>query len=292
MYKLLIVALAGLLAQLVDGALGMGFGITATTFMMTAVALGPAQASAIIHAAELGTTLASGASHWKFGNVQWGTALRLGVPGAIGAFLGSSLLSNISLKAAAPVTAGILTFVGALLVWRFSRGRVQRTIRAVKPRFLSGLGLVAGFIDASGGGGWGPLTSSTLLSASAGEPRKIIGTVNTSEFLVTSAATIGFAIGMWPTIVEHLWATLALLIGGVFAAPLGAYLVSRLNPTLLGGFVGTTLMTTNALKVLPGWVALLLCIIGVTLSIVGFRRARVNRRNIRTTLDRRVGQLS
>ncbi|QGU01502.1 Sulfite exporter TauE/SafE [Corynebacterium kalinowskii] len=274
MNKLLIVAVAGALAQLVDGALGMGFGITATTCMMTIAALGPAQASAIVHAAELGTTLASGASHWKFGNVQWGTALRLGVPGALGAFLGASVLSRISLAAAAPVTAGILTFVGALLVWRFSRGRVQRTIRMVSPRFLGTLGFFAGFLDSSGGGGWGPLTSTTLLGATSQEPRKIIGTVNTSEFLVTAAASIGFALGLWPTIVAHVWSVLALLLGGVLAAPLGAYLVSRLNPSLLGGFVGTTLMTTNALKVFPHWVAALLFLSGAALSVLGYLRAQ------------------
>lgn len=274
MNKLLIVAVAGALAQLVDGALGMGFGITATTCMMTIAALGPAQASAIVHAAELGTTLASGASHWKFGNVQWSTALRLGVPGALGAFLGASVLSRISLAAAAPVTAGILTFVGALLVWRFSRGRVQRTIRMVSPRFLGTLGFFAGFLDSSGGGGWGPLTSTTLLGATSQEPRKIIGTVNTSEFLVTAAASIGFALGLWPTIVAHAWSVLALLLGGVLAAPLGAYLVSRLNPSLLGGFVGTTLMTTNALKVFPLWVAALLFLSGAALSVLGYLRAQ------------------
>lgn len=274
MNKLLVIAIAGVLAQLVDGALGMGFGITATTCMMSIALLAPAQASAIVHAAELGTTLASGASHWKFGNVQWGTALRLGIPGAIGAFLGASVLTSISLDAAAPVTATILTGVGALLVWRFSRGRVRRTVRTVSPRFLGVLGLVAGFVDASGGGGWGPLTSSTLLGATSQEPRKIVGTVNTSEFLVTFAASVGFALGLWSSLVEHLWATLALLAGGVLAAPIGAYLVSRLNPTLLGGFVGTTLMVTNALKVLPGWAALLLGVVGIVLSTLGFVRAR------------------
>lgn len=274
MNKLLVIALAGLLAQLVDGALGMGFGVTATTCMMSIALLAPAQASAIVHTAELGTTLASGLSHWKFGNAHWQTALRLGIPGACGAFLGATLLSNISLKAAAPVTAGILTFVGALLVWRFSRGRVRREHREFSPRRLSVLGLVAGFIDASGGGGWGPLTSGTLLGVSADQPRRVVGTVNTAEFLVTFAATTGFAIGMWPLLAQHLWSTLALLLGGVVAAPLGAYLTSRLNPTLLGGLVGTTLATTNALKIFPSWGALAFCLVGLLLSGIGFRRAR------------------
>ena len=106
MRKLILIAVAGAAAELIDGTLGMGFGVTASTVLIVLAGLGPAQASAIVHTAELGTTLASGVSHWKFGNVDWGVVLRLGVPGAIGAFLGATLLSRMSTAVAAPVTAG------------------------------------------------------------------------------------------------------------------------------------------------------------------------------------------
>ena len=122
MRKLLLIAVAGAAAELIDGTLGMGFGVTASTVLIVLAGLGPAQVSAIVHTAELGTTLASGVSHWKFGNVDWGVVLRLGVPGAIGAFLGATLLSHMSTAVAAPVTAGILCVLGVVLVAKFARG--------------------------------------------------------------------------------------------------------------------------------------------------------------------------
>ena len=122
MRKLLLIAVAGAAAELIDGTLGMGFGVAASTVLIVLAGLGPAQASAIVHTAELGTTLASGVSHWKFGNVDWGVVLRLGVPGAIGAFLGATLLSHMSTAVAAPVTAGILCVLGVVLVAKFARG--------------------------------------------------------------------------------------------------------------------------------------------------------------------------
>ncbi|GAA4800116.1 sulfite exporter TauE/SafE family protein [Corynebacterium canis] len=252
MRKLLFIALAGAAAELIDGALGMGFGVTASTVLIAFAGLGAAQASAIVHTAELGTTLASGASHWKFGNVDWGVVLRLGIPGAIGAFAGATILSNISTKAAAPITAGILVAIGVMLLVKFSRGR--STPPAMKqpynPVFLAGLGVFGGFIDASGGGGWGPVTSSTLMSLGRTEPRRVIGAVNTAEFLVTLAATLGFVFGLWHDLVEHGLAVLGLLVGGVIVAPIAAWLVSRLNPFLLGGIVGTGLIFLNSPKLL------------------------------------------
>ncbi|AKK03763.1 sulfite exporter TauE/SafE family protein [Corynebacterium epidermidicanis] len=274
MRTLTLIAISGLLAQLVDGALGMGFGVTSTTCLLYLAALGPAQASAIVHASELGTTLASGLSHWKFGNVDWKVALRLGIPGAIGAFAGSTFLSFVSLSAARPWTSFLLCAIGAHLVWRFSRGRIRRTGSALRTvKFLPGLGLLGGFVDASGGGGWGPITSSTLLSATSDSPRRIVGTVNTAEFLVTSAATLGFAIGLWHELISQFWLIIALLIGGVIAAPIGAWLTSRLNPSLLGGLVGTTLVATN-IKTFSAAAIPVVIVVGAILSYVGYRKAR------------------
>lgn len=277
MTTLLLIALAGLAAQLVDGGLGMGFGATSTTILIALAGLGPAQASAVVHTAELGTTLASGVSHWRFGNVDWKVVRRLAIPGAVGAFAGATVLSNLSTEAAVPLTATILALIGANLVWRFSRGRVHpREQRGEHSRgFLGGLGLAGGFIDASGGGGWGPVTTSTLLTLGRAEPRRIVGTVNTAEFLVTAAATAGFVIGLWDDLVANLAAVLALLVGGVIAAPVAAWLVTRLNPAALGGVVGTLLIALNLPKVLPvGWVGVALIVaVGVTFSWVGWRRS-------------------
>ncbi|MFC2596046.1 sulfite exporter TauE/SafE family protein [Corynebacterium durum] len=284
MRKLLLIAVAGAAAELIDGTLGMGFGVTASTVLIVLAGLGPAQASAIVHTAELGTTLASGVSHWKFGNVDWGVVLRLGVPGAIGAFFGATLLSHMSTAVAAPVTAGILCALGVVLVAKFARGAsVPPPMKQpYNPVFLAVLGVCGGFIDASGGGGWGPVTSSTLMSLGRTEPRRVIGAVNTAEFLVTLAATLGFALGMWHDLVANAVAVVGLLLGGVIAAPLAAWLVSRVNPFLLGGVVGTGLVFLNSPKVLALMdlsdrtvlgMRLLILLVGLSLSVVGVWRS-------------------
>ncbi|AGF73552.1 sulfite exporter TauE/SafE family protein [Corynebacterium halotolerans] len=289
MKTLILIAIAGLAAQLVDGGLGMGFGATSTTILILLAGLGPAQASAVVHTAELGTTLVSGFSHWRFGNVDWKVVFKLAVPGAIGAFAGATFLSHISTEAAVPVTAAILTAIGLNLVWRFSRGRVRRVYQeqSYHTGFLGGLGLFGGFVDASGGGGWGPVTTSTLLTLGRTEPRRVVGTVNTAEFLVTAAATLGFAIGMWSDLLDNLAAVLALLIGGSIAAPIAAWLVTHLDPAMLGGIVGTMLVLVNLPNVLgafgvEGTVVRVLqaavLVAGVALSVLGYRRAVRNRK--------------
>lgn len=289
MVTLILIAVAGLAGQLVDGGLGMGFGVTSTTMLIMLASLGPAQASAVVHTAELGTTLVSGISHWRFGNVDWRVVAAIGIPGAIGAFAGATVLSNLSTEAAKPIMSLILAAIGINLVWRFSRGIVRRKA-ADSPHskpFLGVLGLFGGFIDATGGGGWGPVTTSTLLSAGRSEPRRIVGTVNTAEFFVTAAATAGFVIGMWEDLVANLAAVLALLVGGVIAAPLAAWLVTRLNPILLGGVVGTLIVTLNLPVVLKALgvgasvlvaVRVVVVVAGAALAIRGWKRARENSR--------------
>lgn len=241
--------------------------------------LGPAQASAVVHAAELGTTLVSGVSHWKFGNVHWPTVLKLGVPGGIAAFAGATVLSHVTTAAAAPLTAVILVAIGINLVWRFSRGRARRDPNAGqhhKAPFLAALGVVGGFVDASGGGGWGPVTTSTLMAIGREQPRKIVGTVNTAEFLVTVGATVGFAVGLWPELVAHAAAVAALLSGGVIGAPVAAWLISRVNPVALGGLVGTAIVVLNLPKIVavPWFVLAVLAAVGVALTVRGFLRYR------------------
>lgn len=276
MLNLLVFTLVGVGAQLVDGALGMAFGVTATTLLVFS-GVGAAHASAAVHFAEVGTTLASGASHWRFKNVDWKLVLRLGVPGAIGAFLGATVLSRLSTEAAAPVTASILLAIGIYVAMRFSIRPPSVTRARTSPhtaRFLSPLGLFGGFIDASGGGGWGPITTSTLLSRGKTAPRTVIGSVSASEFLVSAAASVGFIFGLGSESVDNLLIVAGLALGGVIAAPVAAWLVSRVPAMLLGTAVGGIIVITNMQKlftafevsaavslllylgVIAGWIAL------------------------------------
>ncbi len=244
MKSVVTIALVGLGAQLVDGTLGMAYGVTSTTLLLTA-GYSPAIASASVHLAEIGTTLASGVSHWRFGNVNWKVVRRIGVPGAIGAFAGATFLSHLSTEAAAPWMAGILLALGVYLLLRFAtRVPVQTTDVPPRRRFLAPLGLFAGFIDATGGGGWGPVATPTLIGSGRMTPRTVIGTVDTAEFLVSVAASAGFFLGIGTADIP--WtAVAALLAGGLVAAPIAAYLV-RLVPTrLLGASVGGLIVVTN-----------------------------------------------
>jgi uncharacterized membrane protein YfcA len=236
----------GFLAQLVDGALGMAYGATSSTLVLAA-GFTPAVASASVHMAELGTTLASGAAHWRFGNVDWRTVRRIGVPGAAGAFVGAVVLSSLSAGLAKPWMAGILLVLGAYVLARFTlRGPAEARGRPyVRGRYLAPLGLGAGFIDATGGGGWGPVATPTLLATGKMEPRKVVGSVDTSEFLVAFAASVGFLLALgrqgiaWSVVV-------ALLVGGLVAAPVAAWLVQRMTARLLGAAVGGLIVVTNA----------------------------------------------
>ncbi|HEU5149730.1 MAG TPA: sulfite exporter TauE/SafE family protein [Iamia sp.] len=244
--KLIVVAIVGLAAQLVDGALGMAYGVTSSSLML-AVGLSPAAASASVHLSEMGTTLVSGASHWRFGNVDWRIVTRLGVPGAIGAFAGATFLSNLSTEVATPWMAGILLVLGLYVLARFTLGRIRTKDGAapLRSRFLGPLGLIAGFVDATGGGGWGPVATPTLLVSGRVEPRKVIGSVDTSEFMVATAASIGFLLGIGGEGVKAGY-VVALLAGGVIAAPLAAYLVRILPPQMLGSLVGGIIVLTNS----------------------------------------------
>jgi uncharacterized membrane protein YfcA len=241
--------LIGLGAQLVDGTLGMAYGVTTTTLLLSA-GYAPAAASASVHLAEIGTTLASGASHWRFGNVDWKVVARIGVPGAIGAFAGATFLSHLSTESAKPWMAGILLALGAYLLIRFATHvPTQRLDVPPRKRFLTPLGLFAGFVDATGGGGWGPVATPTLISSGRMTPRKVIGTVDTSEFLVALAASLGFLIGIGSEGV--VWSSvLALLLGGLIAAPIAAYLVRHMPTRLLGASVGGLIVVTNLKTIL------------------------------------------
>ncbi|MBA3421781.1 MAG: sulfite exporter TauE/SafE family protein [Thermoleophilaceae bacterium] len=237
----------GLIAQLVDGTLGMAYGVTTTTLLLAAGAA-PAIASATVHLAEIGTTLASGTAHWRFGNVDWRTVGLMAAPGAIGAFVGAVVLSSLSAEVAEPWVAAILFFLGVYILVRFSRRRQTPERDPAKGRlraiFLSPLGALAGLVDAMGGGGWGPIGTSSLLSSGRLEPRKVVGSIDTSEFLVTLGASAGFLIALSFAEINVGW-LVALLAGGLIAAPIAAWLVRKLPARVLGAAVGGLILVTN-----------------------------------------------
>jgi uncharacterized protein len=245
MRKLILLALVGLGAQLVDGSLGMAYGVTSTTLLL-AIGTNPAAASATVHLAEIGTTLVSGAAHWKFGNVDWKVVAKIGIPGAVGAFAGATFLSNLSTETAAPLMSLILLALGIYILVRFTTfGLPKRHLgKPLRKRFLAPLGVVAGFVDSTGGGGWGPVGTPAILASGRLEPRKTIGSIDTSEFLVAVAASVGFIIGIGSEGVNYSW-VVALLIGGLIAAPVAAWLVRHIPPRVLGSLVGGLIVLTN-----------------------------------------------
>jgi hypothetical protein len=255
MRTLVLVGLVGLAAQLVDGSLGMAYGVTSSTLLL-AVGTNPAAASATVHLAEIGTTLASGVAHWRFGNIDWKVVARIGVPGAVGAFAGATVLSRLSTELAAPLMALILLTLGLYIAVRFTawglpRGNLGKPLRK---RFLAPLGLVAGFVDSTGGGGWGPVGTPAILASGRLEPRKVIGSIDASEFLVAIAASIGFLLGLGSENIDLAWAAV-LLIGGVIAAPIAAWLVRHIPPRVLGSAVGGLIVLTNARTLLKSdWI--------------------------------------
>jgi uncharacterized membrane protein YfcA len=243
---LILIAIFGLAAQLIDGSLGMAYGATSATLLLAAGA-SPALASATVHLAEVGTTFVSGAAHTRLGNVDWRVVLPLALPGAGAAFAGAVLLTSIPGDTAKPYVAAFLLLLGAYIFVRFALSvgvRRAAVTRRVRRRWLAPLGTVAGFLDAVGGGGWGPVTTSTLIASEKIEPRRVIGSVDTAEFLVALAASAGFLVGLGSQAINWAW-VLALLAGGVVAAPIAAWLVRSLTPRLLGTGVGVILVLTN-----------------------------------------------
>lgn len=229
--------LVGFGAQLVDGALGMAFGTISST-LLVALGVPPAAASAGVHAVETVTTGVSGVSHTLHRNVDWSLFRRLVVPGVLGGVLGAYVLSNVPASAAKPFVLAYLMTIGGILLWR----GLFRLPKAREPWLVSPLGLVGGFLDAAGGGGWGPVVTGNLL-VQGGDPRKTIGTVNSSEFFLAAATSVTFLGQLgWEVLTN---ATLGLLIGGVAAAPFGAWLAKRTPAKTLLILVGVVLIATS-----------------------------------------------
>jgi uncharacterized membrane protein YfcA len=230
--------------------------VTSTTLLL-AIGTNPAAASATVHLAEIGTCLVSGASHWRFGNVDWKVVVKIGVPGAIGAFAGATFLSNLSTETAAPLMSIILLALGVYILIRFTAFGLptEKLGMPLRKRFLAPLGIVAGFVDSTGGGGWGPVGTPAILASGRLEPRKTIGSIDTSEFLVAVAASIGFIAGIGSEGIDYAWVA-ALLAGGVVAAPIAAWLVRYIPPRVLGSAVGGIIVLTNTRTLLKSdWIA-------------------------------------
>lgn len=235
--SLLVFIAAGFAAQLVDGALGMAFGVISTSILL-GLGVPPAAASAGVHTVETFTAGASGISHAIHKNIDWRLFARIAVPGMIGGALGAYVLSQIHAEAARPIVLGYLAVIGVYLIWRgFHHPPHHKPPKIVEP-----LGLVGGFLDAAGGGGWGPVVTGNLLVQGA-EPRRTIGSVNTAEFFVTATISGTFIAAMgWAAFTT---ATVGLLIGGVAAAPLGALFAKKARPKILLLLVGVLLTLTS-----------------------------------------------
>lgn len=284
MRKLAVVALVGFFAQLIDGSLGMAYGVTSSTLLI-ATGSQAAVSGAVVHLSELGTSLASGASHWKFGNVDWRAVGILAIPGGAGAYLGATGLTALDPEVATPVVSVVLLLLGVYVLWRFlaiGERRPEFNGR-LSAKFLAPLGLVAGAVDGFGGGGWGPVGTPALLSSGKLEPRKVVGSIDTSEFVVALGASIGFLLHLGREQISFTF-VLALLVGGVVAAPIAAYVVRHLPARVLGVGAGGLIILTNLKTILEsgfgiaGWpvalIALVWAVIWVNLVVWVWRADR------------------
>ena len=228
----------GFAAQLIDGAMGMAFGLINSTLLVSMLGVSPAVASASVHAIEAFTTAASGISHAAHRNVDWRLLPRIAVPGVIGGVLGAYVLSSVDASVAKPFVMAYLAAIGLYLLLRAWRGAVEPR----SPRIIEPLGLAGGFLDAAGGGGWGPIVASNLLIQGA-EPRRTIGTVNTAEFFITSTVSATFFMTLgWGAFTI---AMVGLLIGGLLAAPFGGVLAKHVPARPLMAGVGVLLTATS-----------------------------------------------
>jgi hypothetical protein len=221
----------GFLAQIIDGSMGMAYGVSSNTFLLSA-GVPPAIASASVHMAEVVTTAVSGASHWRLGNIDWKLVWRLLIPGVLGGVAGAYFLTSIDGNGIKPYIAAYLLVMGVVIfVKAFNHVEKSRE----HGHSVSLLGLAGGFFDSIGGGGWGPLVTTTLV-ARGNNPRSTIGSANFSEFFVTFAESVTFVLTL--SFISYWRIILGLLIGGVIAAPLAAIMTRKLPVKVLMIMVG------------------------------------------------------
>ena len=237
-YSIFVFILVGFLAQMIDGALGMAYGVSSNSFLL-GIGVPPASASASVHMAEVVTTAISGFSHWRLGNINKKLVLSLILPGVLGAVLGAYLLTNAPGDLLKPFIAVYLLIMGIIIL---SKGLKKTDPEHKEVKHISILGVVGGFFDAIGGGGWGPMVTSTLV-ARGSNPRYTIGSVNFSEFFVTLAQSVVFILTLQFT---EYWKVIAgLLIGGAAAAPLAALVTKRVPVRPLMIMVGVLITITS-----------------------------------------------
>jgi uncharacterized membrane protein YfcA len=235
----------GFIAQMIDGALGMAFGVSSTTFLLS-VGVMPRIASLAVHVAEVITTGISGLSHFRLGNVDKDLVKRLLIPGVVGAVAGAYILSSISGDVVKPYIAAYQLIMGGFIIYK--------AIRIIRPARVTShlvpLGLIGGFLDSIGGGGWGPVVVSTLV-ARGSTPRFTIGSVNLAEFFVAFFASVTFLLSIESSDWQMMWQTIAgLAIGGAIAAPVAAVVCRRLPTRTLMYMVGTLIIVISARTIL------------------------------------------
>ena len=236
----------GFAAQLVDGALGMAFGVISNTLLVGVLGIPPALASQRVHIVECFTTATSGISHLLHGNVDKALFFRLLIPGMVGGVAGAYVLTSLDAEVVKPFVLTYLAAIGIYLLWR----GLLYPPKVREAGLVAPLGLVGGFLDAAGGGGWGPVVTSNLLIQGA-DPRKVVGTVNTVEFFLTLTISATF---IWHLgFADVAGATLGLLIGGVAAAPLGAWAAKHFPPKTMLILVGIVLTLTSSYGVYRAW---------------------------------------
>ena len=245
--NIIIFIVFGFIAQMIDGCLGMAYGVSSTTFFLS-LGIPPAIASACVHIAEMFTTAVSGISHFKFGNVDRRIFLKLLIPGVIGGVLGAYILTALPGNKLKPFVSIYLLIMGLVILIKVFR-KVHRTEGKIR---MVPLGLAGGFFDAIGGGGWGPIVTTTLV-ANGNTPRYAIGSVNTAEFFVTIAESLTFFITIGALLTQHWEKVVGLIIGGVLAAPLAAYACKKIHHRLLMILVGCLIVGLSIRTIVLAW---------------------------------------
>ncbi|GGE36695.1 UPF0721 transmembrane protein [Pullulanibacillus camelliae] len=289
MNKLIVFVIVGFFAQLIDGSLGMAYGLTSSSLLL-AFGIAPAIASASIHLAEIATTGASGISHIRLGNVDKKIVYRMMLPGAIGAFVGACFLSNLPGDKIEPYISFFLLILGLYIVFRFLFNfDPKEHTKEFSKKQLVPLGLIAGFCDSVGGGGWGPIATPVLLSQKGIAARKVIGSVDTSEFVVTVAGTLGFLITLGFQDINWLYVA-AFAASGLVAAPIAAWFIKILPAYLLGVAVGGMIVFVNARTILyaiglsPGVISIIYIVFGLAWALAIINAIRRHRRSKEETL--------
>ncbi len=237
--NILVCLFVGFVAQIIDGALGMAYGVSSNTFLLS-IGIPPGVASASVHVSEMFTTAVSGFSHLRLGNVDKELVKKLLIPGVIGGILGAYILTAVPGDVIKPLVSAYLLAMGGVILfkaWRPGDGNESHTP-------LIPLGLAGGFFDAIGGGGWGPIVTTTLV-ARGKHPRFAIGSVNTTEFFVTVSESATFIATIGTSLVQHWPVIFGLLVGGMIAAPLAAYVCKRLPVRVLMALVGVLIIVLS-----------------------------------------------